>query len=493
MQILRSSSALKRFALLLTLLAPAILAACAPGGDQSTFDSAGPIAKDQENIFIFIFWLAVVVFVVVEAALIYSIFRFRQTRPDAEMPTQTHGNFKLEIAWTIAPVFVLVAIAVPTVTLIFDHEKGPVDGRVPENPLEINAVAHQWWFEFEYPGQDVITANELHIPIDRAVRVSLDSDDVIHSFWVPKLAGKVDMIPGDDNVMFIQADRVGTFIGQCAEFCGEAHANMRFRVVSHEPDDYEDWLDSMRRAPAPIVDNPLAEAGRTLFAQNCSTCHSTRTYEPLRAQGEREVQLGRQTLFRKAVKRDEEGIKTREGDLVTLISAPNLTHLAARQTFAAGIIELTEENLKKWIRDPDDIKQGNRMKDLAPIYNDPALWLSDEEVDQLAAYLMTLKPGPEEAVETAGTVEVDPIAQGREVFLNNGCSACHSTGADRVVGPGLSGLADKSSTDMIRESITDPGAVVTDGFPDGVMPGNFGSVISDNDLNALIQYLETLK
>ena len=490
MQIFRSSSALKRFALLLTLLAPAIFAACAPGGSQSTFDSAGPVAEDQKNIFLFIFWIAVVVFVVVEAALIYSILRFRQTRADSELPNQTHGNFKLEIAWTIAPVFVLIAIAIPTVTLIFDQDKGPVDGRVPENPLEINAIAHQWWFEFEYPGQDVITANELHIPIDRAVRVSLKSDDVIHSFWVPKLAGKLDMVPGQTNVMFIQADSADTFLGQCAEFCGEAHALMRFRVVSHEPDDFEAWLDSMRRAPAPIVDNPAAVAGRTVFAQNCSSCHSSRTYVPEVAQAERETQLGRQTIFKKAVTRDDEGIKTRDGDIVNLISAPNLTHLAVRRTFAAGIIELTEENLIKWISNPDDIKQGNWMKDLAPIYNDPALELSDEEINQLAAYLMTLKPGPEQA---AAVVEVDPVDQGREVFLNNGCSGCHSTGGDRVIGPGLSGLSARSSADEIRQSITDPGAIVTTGFDDGIMPGNFGSVISVQELNALIQYLQTLE
>ena len=244
---------------------------------------------------------------------------------------------------------------------------------------------------------------------------------------------------------------------------------------------YEDWLESMRRAPAPIVDNPLAEAGRTLFAQNCSVCHSTRTYEPLVAQGEREIQLGRQAAFR--ANPVDSGI----------ISAPNLTHLAARQHFAAGIIELTEENLREWIRDPDDIKKGNRMKDLAVFYNNPALELSDEEVGQLAAYLMTLKPGPEEAVETAGTTEVDPIARGREVFLNNGCSGCHNTSAETKIGPGLAGLSDRSSADMIRESITNPSAVVTAGFDDGVMPGNFGSVISDNDLNALIQYLQTLE
>ena len=485
MQKFRTSSALKRIALLLTILAPAILAACAPDGNQSTFNSAGPVAEDQENIFIFIFWLAVIVFVVVEAALIYSIIRFRQTRSDAELPPQTHGNFKLEIAWTIAPVFILAAIAIPTVILIFEQEKGPVDGRVPENPLEINAIAHQWWFEFEYPGQDVITANELHIPIDRAVRVSLESDDVIHSFWVPKLAGKLDMVPGDNNVMFIQADLVDSFLGQCAEFCGEAHANMRFRVVSHEPDDYEDWLDSMRRAPAPIVDNPLAEAGRIVFAQNCSACHSTRTYEPLLAQTERQTQLGRQAAFRALPTG-----RTDSGAYVGLISAPNLTHLAARQHFAAGIVDLTEENLREWIRDPDDIKQGNRMKRLAPVYNDPNLELSDEEVDQLAAYLMTLKPGDEEA---APVVQLDPIEQGREVFLNNGCSGCHSTGADRVIGPGLSGVSARSNGDMIRESIIDPSAVITEGFEDGIMPENFGSVISESDLSTLIQYLQTIE
>jgi cytochrome c oxidase subunit II len=478
----------RRPALILALAIPALLAGCIIDGNQSPFETAGPVAEDQKNLFVLIFWLAVAVFVVVEAALFYSIFKFRRKGSGGAMPKQVHGNTMLELGWTIAPVFVLLAIALPTVFLIFDQDKGPVDGHEPQNALTINAVGHQWWFEFEYPGEDVITANELHIPVDRAIDVQLYSDDVIHSFWIPQLAGKVDMIPGTINSMFIQADAStlredGTqeFRGQCAEFCGEAHANMRFRVIAHTAEGYEDWLDGMRRPPLDPEPGSAAAAGRLVFAQNCTSCHTINSYQPAVARAERETQIGRLGAF----KANPEGSR--------IISAPNLTHLGQRSHFAAGISELTAENLRNWITDPDDIKQGNRMSKMAPVYTDPDFALEAQEIDQLVAYLMSQTPAPADAVlieETSGP-------DGAAVFQTAGCAGCHSTGTNTIVGPGLSGLgvragdtvAGLSAEEYVRESIVDPGAFVIGGGDVSAMPSTFGATLRGNEINALIEYL----
>ncbi|MDP6183223.1 MAG: cytochrome c oxidase subunit II, partial [Gammaproteobacteria bacterium] len=215
---IRLTPALTRSVLFLLLLAPAILAACM-SNPQSTFDARGPVAEDQKNIFLFIFWIAAVVFILVEGALIYAIIRFRKKRPGPDLPKQVHGNEQLEIGLTIATILVLAVVAVPTVLLVFDQAEGPIDGKTPVDPLRVTAIGHQWWFEYEYDGEDVFTANELHIPVGRTTIVSLESSDVIHSFWAPKLGGKVDMIPGTTNELFLYTDEVGDFSGQCAEFC----------------------------------------------------------------------------------------------------------------------------------------------------------------------------------------------------------------------------------------------------------------------------------
>ena len=176
-----------------------LLAACYPDNPQSTFDTSGPVAKSQLNLFYWIFWAAVFVFVVVGGILMYTTIRFRR-RPGDPDPVQTHGNTPLEIGWTIAPALVLVVIAVPTVLTIFDNLNSP-----DPNALTIDVVGHQWWFEFRYPHPDgdgsmVVSANELHIPVGEVVNVNLDSKDVLHSFWIPKIAGKVDLVPGNKKL-----------------------------------------------------------------------------------------------------------------------------------------------------------------------------------------------------------------------------------------------------------------------------------------------------
>jgi len=244
----------------------------------------------------------------------------------------------------------------------------------PDDPLEVRVIAKQYWFEFQYlgpEGQDVVTATELHVPTGQEVYLRMESlsavvpdtepevgpklgpvaDGVIHSFWVPRLAGKVDIIPGHVRELKFQADEPGRYPGQCAEFCGLSHANMRFDVVAHAPEDYQGWLDAQSEPSAyPPSEEAAARGAEIWEAQSCQACH-TLTGHPA-------------------------NVDTR--------IAPNLTHLASRATFAGGIFETNEENLKAWIRNPPAVKPGAQMP---PFDAD----LSDEELDDLVTYLLTLE------------------------------------------------------------------------------------------------------
>jgi cytochrome c oxidase subunit 2 len=462
--------------LFLIPVAPALLVACNKEDAQSTFGTSGPIANTQADLFIFIFWIAVAVFVLVEGALIYSIVKFRRRGSDDSLPDQTHGNNKLEVIWTIIPVLILIAIAVPTVKIIYDQDGWPTD----QGPvLEVKVRAHQWWWEIEYPGEDVVTANEIRIPVGQWVNFSMHSDDVIHSFWVPKLAGKMDIVPGDVRELAMKADEAGFYFGQCAEFCGEAHAKMRFRVKAEEPAAFQDWLASMRRPPVELASTDAID-GQKIFATNCATCHSVNTWQAPAARNERTRLAGlRETFLLDQDLADE--------DRVNLIAAPNLTHFATRETLGAGLIDLTQENLEQWIADPDAVKEGNRMKDLAAPYRDGTLTPGD--VRQLAAYLLELEP------VAAGTATVTPgpdtpLKRGEATFAAN-CSGCHSTGDDIVFGPGLAGISNRGEEAYIRESIEDPGAFVVPDFSNA-MPGNFGTLFSIEEIDELIVYLKSL-
>ncbi len=294
-------------------------------------------------------------FVVVMAALLYAVIRYRRRLGD-DIPEQIHGNTRLEIAWSIAPALILIAVAIPTVITIFDNANSPLP---PEKGgLEVEVIAHQWWFEFRYPEANVVTANELHIPVGEVVNLKLDSVDVIHSFWIPKLAGKVDMIPNSQNTMWIQADQPGDYYGQCAEFCGESHANMKFRVVAEPLEDFDNWLQAQSVDAVEPVE-PLAKQGHDLFISREASCFACHTISgSRRAQG----QVG-----------------------------PNLTHFASRQHFAGSILENTQDNLRKWLQDPQSVKPGNLMARDATIYTDPNLTLTEPEISALIAYLQSLK------------------------------------------------------------------------------------------------------
>ncbi|MGH9198367.1 MAG: cytochrome c oxidase subunit II, partial [Acidimicrobiia bacterium] len=212
-------------------------------------------------------------------------------------------------------------------------------------------TAHQWWWEYEYPDEGVVAANELHIPIGRPVYLELKSVDVIHSFWVPKLAGKQDVVPGRSNFMTLRATRPDTYFGQCAEFCGLSHANMRLLVVSESEENFEEWIAEQKQ-PAGKPTNTLALQGEKLFQEGqCAGCH---TIDGTNAQGK---------------------------------VGPNLTHLFARQRFAGAIFDLNRENLVRWLRDPPAMKPMLPDKGLGM----PNLNLSEEEIEALVAYLETLE------------------------------------------------------------------------------------------------------
>ncbi|HVL82314.1 MAG TPA: cytochrome c oxidase subunit II [Actinomycetota bacterium] len=336
-----------------TLLAVAALAlvGCATGGELDSLRPAGPIAHKQMSLFTPVFWTAVVVFVVVEAILVLALFRFRD-RPDAPMPQQVHGNTRLEVGWTILPALILAVIAVPTVATIFAL------AQEPEGAIRVEVVGHRWWWEFRYPGEDVVTANELHIPAGRPVMLTMDAyeeggvltvpaergEGVIHSFWVPRLAGKQDVVPGKVSTLTLEADQPGEYWGQCAEFCGMSHANMRVRVIAHDEAGYRRWLNE-QRAPAAQATGALAE-GQRLFAEGaCAGCHTI------------------------------EGVATG-------IGGPNLTHFASRNRFAGSTFETNRENLREWLRDPPAMKPGSLM---------PPLGLTEDEIESLVDYLLSLR------------------------------------------------------------------------------------------------------
>jgi cytochrome c oxidase subunit 2 len=253
---------------------------------------------------------------------------------------QIHGSTRLEVGWTLIPALILLAIAVPTIATIFKL------ARKPANALNVTVTAHQWWWQYDYPELGVRTINELHMPRGRPVELTLVGADVIHSFWIPKLGGKTDVVPGRQNHMNLVGEEVGTYLGQCTEYCGLSHANMRMRAIVQTPADFQAWVDAQRQpaAPAP-ADGPAAQGANLFTTKGCAGCHTVR-----------------------GVSNGEVG--------------PDLTHVYSRKSFAGSMFEMSPANLSTWLRDPPGVKPGSKM---------PNLNLSSEEVTNLVAYLQTLK------------------------------------------------------------------------------------------------------
>ena len=327
----------------LALLLGALSGACAANAPQDTLEPVGPIAKQLDGLFNPVVAVAAVFFFLVQGLVLFAAIKFRR-RSEDEAPKQVHGNVKLEITWTAIPALILAIVGVATVVTIWDINKIDKSAEV----LQVTVTGHQWWWEYEYPDLDVVTANELHIPTGTRVELKLESDDVIHSFWPPKLAGKVDVIPGHENHMSIEADAPGEFEGQCTEFCGLSHSRMRLRVIAQTPEDFQAWTeDQKREQPAAQGGTGEIAEGAALFqSRGCGGCHTVGGYT--------------------------------EGEI-----GPNLTHLFDRETFAGSIFELNSINLRRWLRDPQNEKPGNKMVLPVP--------LNEDEITKLIAYLETLK------------------------------------------------------------------------------------------------------
>ena len=330
---------------LAVMLLPLFLAACT-GDPQDTLTRKGDVSARITDLFMPVFLYGVIpIFVVVEAALIIVVLRYRRRPGQTGLPAQTHGSTPLELTWTIIPAVILALLAIPTV----DGIRYLAD--TPDGALKVNVVGHQWWWEFQYPDDNFNTAGELVIPAGRPVEVTITSQDVIHSFWVPQLAGKMDAVPGRQNKMWFNAREPGRFSGQCAEFCALSHAKMKFEVVALEPADYQAWVQS-QQAPAAAPGTTLARQGQEFFfATQCIACHAVRGQEV----------NGRQAI----------------GNL-----GPDLTHFASRERFAGAWLENNEEDLRAWLADPPKIKPGSKM----PNYN-----LTDEQITQLIAYMQSLR------------------------------------------------------------------------------------------------------
>ena len=342
------------------------LASCASNAPQDSLKPHGPVARKEDHLFFFVFGVATLVFILVQGLIIATVIRHRH-RPGRPDPIQVHGNTKLELGWTVIPALLLVGVAFPTIFTIFDLAKEPT-----KNVLPVDVYGHMWWWEYRYPTLGISTANEMHIPTKTAVRLSLHTIEpglpaakgeefaagVIHSFWIPPLAGKQDVVPGRVNKLTISADEPGTYKGQCAEYCNLSHANMRLRVISQEQSDFNAWV-AQQAKPVQVPASGDAAEGYKLFTgrATCVACHTMQGVQ---------------------------GASARVG--------PNLTHLMGRETFAGAMYDITPENLNRWIHNPSKMKpmrpeQGTGMPNLTQT----GPHLTDTEINQLVAFLTTLK------------------------------------------------------------------------------------------------------
>jgi cytochrome c oxidase subunit 2 len=321
---------------------------------QSIFAPASPNAHSIVNLAILTFVVTGLIFVVVEGVLLYSIWRFRQTasEPTGE-PPQVYGSMPIEVAWTAAPTLVVFFLVLVTTRTLWDVTPSPPLPQPDDNALFVTVIGHQWWWEYVYETYDgrplgFITANELHIPVSddgtpRPVYLTLKSADVCHSYWVPRLGGKVDLIPGRVNSMVLQTNEVGLQLGNCAEYCGAQHANMLIRVVVDSPEDFDRWLTN---ESGPSVDDQTVRESRSIFeSQSCVNCHTVR------------------------------------GTPARGTYAPDLTHMMSRETLASGMVKNTPEKLAEWVRDPQTIKPGCLM---------PAFGLGSRDQELIVRYLLTL-------------------------------------------------------------------------------------------------------
>jgi cytochrome c oxidase subunit II len=315
-----------------------------PPHGTNIFAPASTPAKSIADLSVFVLVITGIIFVVVFALLVYSVVKFRGRVTDAgREPAQVYGSTQIELAWTIIPILIVVVLFLATARVIHAVQDAPE----PAGAVQVTAIGHQYWWEFRYPKLGIVTANELHIPVSDSSHptpsfLQLLSADTDHSFWVPELAGKTDLIPNHPNRMWMDPHRTGVFLGQCAQYCGTQHAKMLLRVSVDGPEEFASWVRAQQK-PAEAG----AIAGRRVFETNaCMNCHSV------------------------------------AGTPANGRFGPDLTHLMSRVTIAAGAAKNTHDNLRLWIKDPSAIKSGSLM---------PAMKLSDADLDAVVSYMETLR------------------------------------------------------------------------------------------------------
>lgn len=342
----------------------------------------GPFAVESDKLFNLVMWIALAVFIVVQGLIIYAVIKFKRADGDDELPEQVEGNHRLEIAWTVIPALILAVISVPTIQLIFE-----LDAK-PDNAMTVEVIGHRWWWEYRYPDYGIITANELVMPVGVPLRLEMRSEEtgsadrgVIHSYWLPALAGKQDVVPGRITTLNVQAEETGRYIGMCTEYCGLSHANMRNRGVALSQADFDAWVAD-QQAGAEVPDDELAARGAELFGalgngrQSCVSCHNVRT----------------------------DDAQAMDSSAFTPATGPNLTHFMSRKEFAGSIFDLyvredpndpnsaftdtvNEVQLKAWLENPPGEKAMTPEDGIGM----PRLGLTPDEIDALYAYLITLK------------------------------------------------------------------------------------------------------
>jgi len=311
----------------------------------SIFAPASTAADSIFHLSMFVLAITGGIFVAVGGLLTWAVIRFRERKgDDTAEPPQIYGSVQVELAWTVIPILIVVVLFLTTARIIFAIQDAPK----PQDALDVTVVGHQFWWEFRYPKLGIVTANELHVPVSSPghplpTYLHLISSDVDHSFWVPQLGGKTDLIPNHPNESWIEPMHTGLYVGQCAQFCGVEHAKMLLRVYVDTPEQFAAWVKDQQQNGA---QDPKVAAGRQIFETHaCTNCHAIR------------------------------------GTAAVGTFGPDLTHLASRDTIASGAALNNPQNLHEWIKDPDHFKEGCLM---------PAMQLSDPEIDQIVAYLSTL-------------------------------------------------------------------------------------------------------
>jgi len=340
-----------RFAVqVIVLLCVPVAALAAPAdGSLSPTNIFAPVSTPAHSILglsLFVLAVTAAIFVIVFSLLVYCVVRFgKRADDDGREPAQVYGSNQVELAWTVIPVLIIVVLFLATAQVIASIQKAAQPG----NAIQVIAIGHQFWWEYRYPGLKVVTANELHVPVSDPAQptptfITLLSADTDHSFWVPRLAGKTDLIPNHPNSMWFDPQQTGLYLGQCAQYCGTQHAKMLLRVYVQSGQEFDRWIEEQSQ---PAQANSTVSEGKRIFETTaCINCHAV------------------------------------SGTVAGGRFGPDLTHLMSRETIAAGAAPNTVENLRLWIKNPEAIKPGSKM---------PAMGLSDHELDAVTAYLATLR------------------------------------------------------------------------------------------------------